>query len=803
MSNDAVLKVSVRELVAFTLRSGDLDASFKSSIRAQEGTRLHQKVQRSKDADYQAEVPLAAELTRDGIRIRLEGRADGIFEEDGTTFVEEIKSTLTPLERLKEDDRPLHWAQAQCYAYIISTEGLCQVSLDMGIRLTYIHAETEDILQFDKRMTSQELSDFMEDLIQRYLKWIKWQRGWRLLRNASIAASAFPYPAYRTGQRELAVRIYKTILSGGRMFVQAPTGTGKTMSTLFPTIKALGLNHADKLFYLTARTTTQAVAADALSLLSSGGLRLKSVVLTAKEKICFLDKPSCKPEDCLYAKGHYDRINDALMEALESHDILSRESISDIAARHRVCPFEMALDLTLWADLVLCDYNYVFDPRVSLKRFFDVDLGASYVFLVDEAHHLVDRAREMYSASLHKTAVMDLKKRLKKPAPTVSRAMDKINTQLVALKKESADQRYTAYEDMPEPLLAALRRFEETAQKFLAKSEKSGIDPELKDELLDFYFEVLGFLRISELYGPDFITYTEFWKNEFQVKLFCLHPKRLLNDALSKGKAAVLFSATLHPLPYFRDVSGGSSEDLCLRLPSPFEQSHLGLYVYSALSTRYKDRLQTTASLAELIHTVATAGSPGHYLVFFPSYEYLRLVLSDFQDLLQGIDTLGGAVTDPGITVDVQQQTMDDAQRETFIKSFDVLPRQSRVVFAVLGGLFSEGIDLTGDRLSGVIVVGVGLPQLHYENDLLRDFYEANTGDGYSFAYQFPGMNKVLQAAGRVIRTETDRGVVLLVDDRFTHVRYRKLFPPEWSHAVTLHSPEALSAALKTFWSNA
>jgi len=800
MSTAAVLKVSVRELVEFTLRSGDLDASFKSSVRAQEGTRLHQKIQRSKDADYQAEVPLAVQLTRDGIQLRLEGRADGIFEEDGTTFVEEIKSTLTPLDRLKEDDRPLHWAQAQCYAYILSTEGLIHGSLDLGIRLTYIHAETEEILQFDKRMTSQELCDFMEDLIQRYLKWIKWQRAWLDLRNASIAASAFPYPAYRTGQRELAVRIYKTILTGGRMFVQAPTGTGKTMSTLFPTIKALGLNHADKLFYLTARTTTQAVAADALSLLSAGGLRLKSVVLTAKEKICFLDKPSCKPEDCLYAKGHYDRINDALMEALESHDILSRESIGDIAARHRVCPFEMALDLTLWADLVLCDYNYVFDPRVSLKRFFDVDLGASYVFLVDEAHHLVDRAREMYSASLQKTAVMDLKKRLKKPAPTVSRAMDKINTQLVALKKEAADRRYTTCEDMPESLLASLRRFEETAQKFLAKSEKSSIDPELKDELLEFYFEVLGFLRISELYGPDFITYTESQKNELQVKLFCLHPKRLLNDALSKGKAAVLFSATLHPLPYFRDVSGGSTEDLCLRLPSPFEQSHLGLYVYSALSTRYKDRLQTTARLAELIHTVATAGRPGHYLVFFPSYDYLRLVLSDFQALLQGI--YDGTDPDAGLTVDVQQQSMDDAQRAAFIKSFDVIPRQSRVVFAVLGGLFSEGIDLTGDRLSGVIVVGVGLPQLHYENDLLKDFYEVNTGDGFGFAYQFPGMNKVLQAAGRVIRTETDRGVVLLVDDRFTHARYRKLFPPEWSHAVTLHSPEALAGELKTFWSH-
>lgn len=835
MSKTALLRVSVRELVEFTLRSGDLDASFKSSIRALEGTRLHQKVQRSRDGNYQAEVPLSLDLTRDGVQLRLEGRADGVFEEAGLTFVEEIKSTLTPLDRLKEDDKPLHWAQAQCYAYILAKEALaeslnisvseneCSVNPDtdpctnidtgvepaadsstnttsdpnsinhfqIGIRLTYIHAETEEILQFNKRLTFQDLSAFIEDLLQRYLKWITWQRHWRVTRDTAVAAVDFPYPAYRTGQRALAVRIYKTILTGGRMFVQAPTGTGKTMSTLFPAIKALGLGHADKLFYLTARTTTQAVAGAALSLLENNGLRLKSVVLTAKEKICFLDKPACTPEDCPYAKGHYDRINDALMEALEHFDLLARESISAIAKAHRVCPFEMALDLTLWADLVLCDYNYVFDPRVSLKRFFDVDLGANYVFLVDEAHHLVDRARDMFSASLQKSAVMDLKKRLKKPAPKVSRAMDKINTQLIALKKDAADGRFTAYEDLPEPLLATLRRFDETTQKFLATSEKSGIEPTLKDELLDFYFDILGFLRISELYGPDYITYTESFKNDLSIKLFCLHPKRLLNDAMSKAKAAVLFSATLHPLGYFRDVSGGRTEDPCLRLPSPFEPSNLGLYVYSALSTRYKDRHQTTQALASLVQTVAAAGRPGHYLVFFPSYEYLRMVLSDFEAL------------DTGFEVDVQQQAMDDTQREVFIKSFDERPSRSRVVFAVLGGLFSEGIDLTGDRLSGVIVVGVGLPLLHYENDLLKDFYDHAAGDGFGFAYQFPGMNKVLQAAGRVIRTETDRGVVLLVDDRFTHTRYRKLFPPEWSHALTLRSPEALAGALDAFWNNA
>lgn len=783
------LRVSVRELVNFTMRSGDLDASFKSSLRATEGTRLHQKVQKSRGPDYRAEVPMRLELSREDCTLLLEGRADGILEENGLFWVEEIKSTLTPLEKLQESDRPLHWAQAQCYAYMLSLEGHDA----LGVRLTYIHAETEAIRQFHQILTAEALAIFMEDLIQRYLQWVRWQRDWHQLRNASVEQLDFPYPAYRTGQRELAVKIYKSILSGGRLFVQAPTGTGKTMSTLFPAIKALGFGHADKLFYLTARTTTQAVASEALILLERSGLRLKTVLLSAKEKICFLDQPSCNPEDCPYAKGHFDRVNDALMAALtrQGHDLLDRQKLLEIAADHKVCPFEMALDLALWADVILCDYNYVFDPRVSLKRFFEADTEERYVFLVDEAHHLVDRARDMFSASLLKSVTSDLKKRLSQPAPKVSKALTKVITQLNALKKAAQSQRFQAYESMPEPLLAALRRFEETAQKFLAASESAQFSEDLREALLNYYFEVLSFLRISELYGPDYLTYTESDKKELKVKLFCLHPKRLLGEALSKSRAAILFSATLHPLPYFRDVSGGSPGDPCLRLPSPFNPDHLGLYIYSAVSTRYKDRPQTTAEIARLITEVAGHGKPGHYLAFFPSYEYLRMVLESMERLETFID------------LESQQPEMDDSQRAAFLGTFEKRLERSRVVFAVLGGLFSEGIDLTGDRLSGVIVVGVGLPQLHYENDRLKDYYEKTVGDGFGFAYQFPGMNKVLQAAGRVIRTETDRGVVLLIDDRFTHTRYRRLFPPEWSHARILRSPEALSNALVDFWSKA
>jgi Rad3-related DNA helicase len=784
MSSSGTIRLSVRELVNFTLRSGDLDASFRSSVRAAEGTRLHQKLQKSRGEGYKSEVPLSITLVRSGFELLLEGRADGVFTRDGMTFVEEIKSTMKPPDSLGEDEQPLHWAQAKCYAYTLSVSGQTPV----GIQLTYIHAETEAVLQFEKIFSAESLAAFMDDLILRYLHWIQWSSDWKILRNVSIQTLRFPYPAYRSGQRALAVHIYKTILSGGRMFVQAPTGTGKTMSTLFPAIKAMGLGHGDKLFYLTARTTAQAVAAEALSLLRTSGLRFKSVVLTAKDKICFLDKPSCRPEDCPYAKGHFDRVGDALSDALGHGDAFSRETIRQIAQVHTVCPFELALDLTMWSDAVLCDYNYVFDPRVSLKRFFDTESGEDYVFLIDEAHHLVDRAREMYSAALQKSDFLNLKKVLKTHAPKVSKAIGKVNTQFLALKKDAGENHHRAYDELPDPLILTLRRFEEAAQQCLAAESTPPLPEVNRETLLDLYFDVLSFIRISELYGPDYITYTETNQNDLIIKLFCLHPRRLLSESLAKGKTSVLFSATLHPMAYFREVSGGLKEDPCLRLPSPFPVENLGLYVYSPLSTRFKDRHQTAAQIARLMAIVAGKGKPGHYLAFFPSYDYLRLVLAHFESLSTGLETA------------VQESSMDDKQRSDFLLTFDQPPEKSRVVFAVLGGLFSEGIDLTGDRLSGVIVVGVGLPQLHYENDLLRNYYDHMDEDGYAFAYQFPGMNKVLQAAGRVIRTETDRGIVLLVDDRFTHTRYRKLFPPEWAHAQTLHTPEALSQALDQFW---
>jgi Rad3-related DNA helicase len=807
--------------VSFTLRSGDLDASFRSSIRAVDGTRLHQKIQRESGADYKAEVPLISRIQRGDFEFVLEGRADGIFVRDGITYVDEIKSTLKPLLSLSENDQPLHWAQAKCYAYALSCPGgtadsgvntdsaaepvtasgsasgsdisasadTAAETMSIGVQLTYIHAETHEVVRFNKLFESQDLTAFMVELTEKYLKWAIWSKDWKALRNLSISALAFPYPYYRSGQRSLAVQIYKSILTGGRLFVQAPTGTGKTMSTLFPAIKALGLGHAEKLFYLTARTTARQAAADALRQMSNRGVRLKVVTLTAKDKICFLDKPSCRPEDCPYAKGHFDRVNEAMFAALERFDALSRDNIAEIAQTHQVCPFELSLDLATWSDVILCDYNYVFDPRVYLKRFFDTTTLAPYVFLIDEAHHLVDRARDMFSATLDKASFLELKKSLKTIAPAVSKAANKVNAQLVTLKKSADGARYQQLDTPPESLLLSLRRFTEASEKRLA--EAGSLSPsqnETFEALLTLYFDTLSFLRISELYGPDYITYTDSTSTSLMVKLFCLHPRRLLSEALDRGRASVLFSATLHPLAYFREVSGGQPEDRCIRLPSPFPRENLGIYVYNALSTRYKDRSQTAEQIAELLAITAGEGKLGHYIAFFPSYEYLRLVLASFEARNSDFDT------------DVQVSSMNDEKRVAFLSVFENVPKRSHVVFAVLGGIFSEGIDLVGDRLSGVMIVGVGLPQLHYENDLLKSYYDENADDGYAYAYQYPGMNKVLQAAGRVIRTENDRGVVLLVDDRFTHARYRRLFPPEWSHYKTLHSPEQLSETLSSFW---
>ncbi len=777
------VKLSVRQLVEFVLRGGSIDNRSGGMDRAQEGGRIHRRIQKAGGETYQAEVFFRHTEEYEEVSYTVEGRADGIITEGDEITVDEIKTTRLDLSAVEEDFNRLHWAQAKCYAYFYAAEHGRE---RMTVQLTYVHVDdhgdADGTKRFTRSFTMEELAAAFIDLLARYKKWADFSCEWAEKRNASIAGLAFPFPAYRRGQRSLAVTAYRTIVEEGTAFCQAPTGIGKTISTLFPAVKAMGEGYITKIFYLTAKTITRQVAEEGFARMREGGLAFKTVTLTAKDKICFLDETACNPEQCPYADGHYDRVNDVIYSLLQTDDHMTRERIEQAARENRVCPFELALDLTLWCDCVICDYNYLFDPVMYLKRFFAEGRG-EYAFLIDEAHNLVDRAREMYSAELEKAMFLELKRRIASEDRAMSRALGAVNEEFIALRKQCGDKRYVEQLLPPDELGKALVRFTDQCESFLKRHADSPDAP----DLLQLYFAALLYLKILELYDEKYLTAVQVWGSEVTVKLCCLDPSALIRAALDRGRAAVFFSATLTPLDYFSTVLGGDEESRRIALPSPFERDHLKLLIADRVSTRYKDREGSLRPIAELIARTVQAKT-GNYLVYFPSYQYMNDVYDVF------------AVQYPEMDTVLQQSGMSEEEREAFLIRFDQANERTLVGFCVLGGIYSEGIDLQGDRLIGTVVVGVGLPQIGKEQDRIRDYYNRHGGTGYEFAYQYPGMNKVLQAAGRVIRGEQDRGVVVLIDDRFNTPSYLRLFPEHWRGCRLVRTPEALEREIREFW---
>ncbi|HOM02006.1 MAG TPA: ATP-dependent DNA helicase [Acetivibrio sp.] len=773
------VKISVRNLVEFVLRYGDIDSSFTGSSRAAEGTRIHKKIQKAQGKEYSAEVFLKSTVEFDDFFLTVEGRADGIINEDGCFTIDEIKSTTVPLELIDESYNSLHWAQAKCYAYIYAVnENLDRIK----VRLTYCHLDTEEIKYLVSEFGIEELSRFFNELVEKYYVWARLSYDWEVKRNSSIKALEFPFEKYRKGQRKLAVAVYKTITEGKKLYVKAPTGIGKTISTLFPAVKAMGEGHASKIFYLTAKTVTGSVAKEAFAKMREKGLLCKTVTLTAKEKICFMEKSVCKPEKCEYAKGHFDRVNEAIMDILKKEDEIKREVIEEYAKAHKVCPFEFALDLTLWADAIICDYNYVFDPRVYLKRFFS-DTGGDYIFLVDEAHNLVDRAREMFSAQLSKKDFLELKKEMKEENPKISNILQKLNTFMLGMKKLCGDNDYFVSKEEQSEIYLLLRKLIGECEEYLADSAKKGVENE---DLLQLYFDALMYLKISEFYDDRYVTFVEKADNDVRIKLFCIDPSHLLSEALKRGKAAVFFSATLLPLDYFKEILGGGPDDYTMYLDSPFEVNNRCFMIADRISTRYQDRDKSCNEVVECIKSVVWA-KKGNYIAFFPSYQYMNMVYELVEKECSDIKLY------------VQSGSMTEKEREDFLENFKADPKETVLGFCVLGGIFSEGIDLKDDRLIGAIIVGVGLPQICNERNIIKDYYRNKNRLGFEYSYMYPGMNKVMQAAGRVIRSEDDKGVILLVDDRFTTPGYLALFPNEWFPYIRV-TGKNISECIKKFW---
>jgi DNA excision repair protein ERCC-2 len=773
-----IVRIAVRSLVEYVFRSGDLGGDFLGANRAVEGIQAHRKIQHARPAEYRKEIPVSYQFLTEHFILEISGRIDGVYTYADQVIVEEIKTITGDLRAFAEIENPLHWGQVKSYAYLYT---IAHNLTELDAQLTYYQLDTREIRECRRHFTCDELAHFFQELVASYLVRAETIERWYLLRNASIQNLEFPFTAYRPGQRQMAVATYLTIKQGEQLLAQAPTGIGKTMAVLFAALKALAEGHTTKIFYLTARTTGSIAAAKALEVMRSQGLRIKSLALTAKEKICFQPECDCTPEQCEFARGYFDRINQAVQAAFEQ-DAFTREFIEAFARKYRVCPFEYSLDLSLWTDCIVCDYNYAFDPRASLKRFF-LEPRGEYTFLIDEAHNLVDRAREMFSAEIRKQPLLELRQAVKPTLPELYKLLGKINTWLLKARKQCEEQDNPRSEkSCPADLLPLFRECVAFAERWLV----SKMNAAFRAELLEAYFDVSRFITVAEQHDERYATCFEKLDRDLRLKLFCIDPASRLEDALQRCKAAVFFSATLTPTDYFKAVFGCKESAASLILPSPFPREHLCLLVVNSISTLYRRREQTAAAITQMLVATVTQRK-GNYLLFFPSYQYLRAIYTTFAEQCLEIETI------------VQTAGMTETEREAFLAKFTCENQKTLVGFAVMGGIFGEGIDLVGDRLTGAIIVGVGLPGICLERDLIRDYFVNVRGTGFDYAYRYPGFNRVLQAAGRVIRSEQDRGVVVLIDERFATARYTSLFPVEWQ-PVRVNNSIQLRKILNNFW---
>lgn len=776
------IKISVRNLVEFILRSGDIDnrhgrAAQKEAM--QEGSRIHRKIQRRMGADYQPEVPLKIELKREKYVLLIEGRADGVIVRDGQTTIDEIKGIYQDVNLL-EEPVSVHLAQAKCYAYILALQ---QNLSEISVQMTYCNLDTEEIKRFREHYSFEEISQWFLSVAEAYDKWAEFQYRARQERNLSIEGLEFPFP-YREGQRELTAGVYRTINRRKNLFIQAPTGTGKTITTVFPAVKAVGQGLADKVFYLTARTITRTVAGEAFDLLRAHGYKGRVLTITAKEKLCLCEEMDCNPVHCPYAEGHYDRVNDAVFDLLSRERDFTREVLLAQAERFSVCPFEMCLDTSIWVDDIICDYNYVFDPNVYLRRFFAEGVKGDYIFLVDEAHNLVERGREMYSAVLYKEDFLKIKKVMKEYSKKCSSALERCNKHLLKMKRDC--QTYRVIGGIDE-LIFALMQLGSAMEEFFQKEVSI---PEKKD-VQEFYLNLRHFLNMYDLVDENYVIYTEHEPDgRFKLKLYCVNPAVNLQSCLDKGRSTIFFSATLLPIQYYKNLLSACTDNYAVYAQSVFAREQKLVAVARDVSSKYTRRTpQEFEKIASYIYETAKAKS-GNYIAFFPSYKMMEDVWECFvqrEGVLDEVDCI------------CQESGMGEQQREEFLNDFSADRDKTLIGFCVMGGIFAEGIDLKHEALIGVIVVGTGLPQISNEREILKDFYDRQEGAGFAYAFRYPGMNKVLQAAGRVIRTSEDRGIILLLDERFLQQEYQILFPREWEGFQTVTLPQ-VRGVVEEFW---
>lgn len=769
------IKLSVRELVEFVYKSGDINVKAMSADRALEGIKAHKFLQSQMGESYQKEYYLKKEFQLNDIIFAIEGRADGIIEENNEVTIDEIKSTYTNLELIDEDYNIAHFAQAKCYAYIYGLENNLE---ELNVQLRYFNIDSGKTKSIVHKYKLNELELFFYDLLNMYIDWADTIISLRKERELTVEKLQFPFDDYRQGQRNFSVAVFRTIKEGKKLYAQAPTGVGKTISVLFPAIKSLNHKNNSKIYYLTAKSSTKLIAFDTIKLMISNGLKLRTTIITAKEKICFMDEANCEPDYCPYARGYYDKLNTPLKNSIKNECLYDREYIENIGKKYEICPFEFSLDLAYMSDTVICDYNYYFDPRVALQRD-DVFKNNNDILLIDEAHNLEDRTRAMYSPELVKEEFYSVYKIMKSINKKISSSLLTINKKFIDVKK-SSDESFI-FEEEPSDLINALRKFSVLAEEYINDRKNENVH----EELVDIYFKSTFFIKVSEIADSNFCYYADFSGRKTLVKLFLIDPSVILKDVLEKAWASVFFSATLTPLKYFRYILGGDENDYILKIKSPFEEKNLKLIITEDISMKYAVRDLNIEAACNYINEVITQKT-GNYMVFFPSYSFMEKTYEVYEKLF---DTSNIIFQNQGINEEEQTEITNKFKNETGV-----------VLFTVVGGIFSEGIDLPLEKLIGAVIIGTGIPQISFERNIIKNFFDNKFNSGYDFAYKYPGFNKILQSAGRVIRTEKDKGVVLLIDSRLCQRTYLNLFPEHWKHYTKIKNNEEIKNEIRLFW---
>ena len=798
--NECCAELSVKELCERAFLGGSLDTAYRANTDALPSG-IYEKLQREADGFYDPEKELTNTSLSNGLYYYVTGQF-GVISGAGASVVDLVKGVRGM--DFVAPPKEMFLAELKCLSYFYALKNDLEA---VNARLTYVNTDNEKTKCFKYRYKLSELKEFYFSLLKRISFHGEFVRDHTEIELPTAATVAFPYPELREGQEIMIKEAYSAIKKGKRFFAEAPTGTGKTVSALYPAIRALGEGYCDKIFYLTSKASTRSEAYRAVGKLHEAGAKIRVAVITAKEQVCscgarlsgLTGKTNlCNSKDCENARGYYDRAEAAIKELISGGNGYPRKLICDTAKKYGICPYELSLDLSELCDVIICDYNYAFDPSVYFKRYFDGDdfKEKRYVFLIDEAHNLADRARDMYSAELRLSDLTRVFSALDGAYPECADVASGIESLAAAfwslrrlckdnLTKDSAgmEMGFFMSSSPVESIDKQILLFKNKADTWLKKNRNH----EMFDTISSLLQKVRKYTVVKECFDKGFRSYVEVNRGDITVKIYCLDPSPLMDSLLNRARASVLFSATLTPREYFTDVLGGRKNTVDISLPSPFARENLCVAVASYLSTRFEDRKKNAARFAAII-AASVCSKHGNYIAYFPSYACLEEVLGVFRKKYPNVDVV------------VQKQGMSIREREEFLGAFKNDTGHLRVGFCVLGGAFAEGVDLPGSRLIGVIIFGVGLPGLSNERNIIQEYFDMNMGNGYDYAYTYPGMNNVLQAAGRVIRRDDDRGIVVLADDRYGTPKYRELFPDHWTNAKYAENAQSLAEIIRRFW---